>query len=74
MVKGLQEQFLGSMRRSGIPATFYLINGFQMKGVLKAFDDYTMLIDSSAGCQMVFKHAISTILPLRQIELNTDHD
>ena len=43
-----------------------------MKGVLRAFDDYTMLVDSSAGCQMVFKHAISTIQPLRQVELNTD--
>lgn len=71
-MKGLQEQFLNGMRRSGIPATFYLINGFQMKGVLRAFDDYTMLVDSSVGCQMVFKHAISTIQPFRQVELNTD--
>lgn len=70
-MKGLQEQFLDSMRRSGMPATFYLINGFQMKGVLKAFDDYTMLVDSHAGCQMVFKHAVSTIQPLRQVELNS---
>ena len=69
-MKGLQEQFLNSMCRSGIPATFYLVNGFQMKGVLKAFDDYTMLVDSSGGCQMVFKHAISTIQPLRQLDLN----
>lgn len=43
-----------------------------MKGVLRAFDDYTMLVDSSVGCQMVFKHAISTIQPFRQVELNTD--
>lgn len=45
-----------------------------MKGVLRAFDDYTMLVDSSAGCQMVFKHAISTIQPLRQVELNADNN
>lgn len=68
-MKGLQEQFLNSLRRAAIPATFYLINGFQMKGTVAAFDDYTLLIDSANGCQMVFKHAVSTILPHRRVEL-----
>ena len=69
---GLQERFLNRMCDSGIPATFYLINGFQMKGVARAFDDQTIFIESSGVCQMVFKHAISTILPHRRMEFDLE--
>lgn len=69
-MKGLQERFLSHMCHSQVPATFYLVNGFQMKGMVKAFDDYTMLIDGGNGCQMVFKHAVSTILPHRRLEMD----
>ncbi|MDO4582169.1 MAG: RNA chaperone Hfq [Bacillota bacterium] len=60
---GLQEQFLNALRQQKSVATLFLVNGFQMKGILKAFDAYTLLIDSGGMQQMVFKHAISTIIP-----------
>ena len=68
-MKGLQEKFLNSMCGSGTPATFYLMNGYQMKGVLKDFDDYTLMVECTGVTQMVFKHAVSTILPHRRVEL-----
>ena len=73
-MKGLQERFLSSMCRSGIPATFYMVNGYQMKGTVKAFDDYTLMVDSGGGCQMVFKHAVSTITPHQRVEINTEQN
>lgn len=73
-MKGLQERFLNAMCDRGIPATFYLMNGFQMKGVARAFDEQTVFIESSGVCQMVFKHAISTILPHRRVDVDLDDD
>ena len=66
---GLQEQFLNSLRKAGIPATFYFVNGFQMKGILKAFDNYTMIIECGSTQQFLFKHAVSTIMPSKTIIL-----
>ena len=67
---GLQERFLNAIRKQRIPATLYLINGFQMKGLIKAFDDYTVILLCGDTQEMVFKHAISTIIPARTIELD----
>lgn len=68
-MKGLQEQFLNSLRKASIPATFYLVNGFQMKGLVRAFDDYTVVVECNGCRQLVFKHAVSTIAPHRPVEL-----
>ncbi|MEG1538136.1 MAG: RNA chaperone Hfq [Clostridiales bacterium] len=67
---GLQEQYLNAIRKNSIPATFYLVNGFQMKGLIKAFDNFTIVIESGGAQQMVFKHAISTIIPHTPINLS----
>ena len=45
-----------------------------MKGTVKAFDDYTVMVDSGGGCQMVFKHAVSTIAPHQRVEINTEQN
>ena len=71
-MKGLQEQFLANLCKAGIPATFYLLNGYQMKGKIIAFDDYTMMIDGGSGCQLVFKHAISTVMPHHHMDLEIE--
>ena len=71
---GLQERFLKSMCVSGTPATFYLVNGFQLKGVARAFDEETIFIESSGVAQMVFKHAISTIMPHRRVDVEMYDD
>lgn len=68
--QGLQELFLNAIRKQGVPATFYLVNGFLMKGVLRAFDDYTLVLESDGAQKLVFKHAVSTIIPCRSIDLS----
>lgn len=67
---GLQEQFLAAISRDKIAATFYLINGYQMKGLVKAFDDYTVLIECGKDQELIFKHAISTIIPFHHVILD----
>lgn len=66
---GLQEAFLNALRRDRIPATFFLMNGFQMKGLVKAFDAYTVLVESGGQQKMIFKHALSTLIPEQRVEL-----
>lgn len=67
---GLQETYLNILRKQAIPATFFLINGFQMKGIVKAFDPYTLIIESNGAQEMVYKHALSTIMPVRPVDLS----
>ena len=67
---GLQERFLNALRRDGILTTFFLVNGFQMKGVVKAFDNYTLIVDSGGKQQLVFKHALSTLIPDEHVDLH----
>ena len=49
--------------------TFYLTNGFQFKGVIKGFDGFTVILDSDGKQQLVYKHAISTIIPMKPISI-----
>ncbi len=65
----LQDQYLNAIRKENIPATFYLMNGFQLKGLIKAFDQYTIILDSDKKQELIFKHAISTIIPTKPIDL-----
>ena len=59
----LQDVFLNQCRKDRIPITIYLTNGFQFKGMIKGFDNFTVILDSDGKQQLVFKHAISTIEP-----------
>ncbi|QXM06041.1 RNA chaperone Hfq [Crassaminicella indica] len=63
----LQDIFLNQVRKEHMPITVYLINGFQIKGTVKGFDSYTIVIDSDGRQHMIYKHAISTITPLKAI-------
>jgi len=67
---GLQEKMLNCIRKQGLPATFFLVNGFRMKGLIKAFDDYTVLIECDGMQDLLFKHAISTIMPSKPVDLH----
>ena len=67
--KNLQDTFLNRARAERVPVTLFLMNGFQLRGVLRAFDSYTVVIDSDGKQQLIFKHAISTIAPVRPIAL-----
>lgn len=66
----LQDSFLNQIRRESIPATVYLMNGFQLRGVVKGFDNFTVLLDSEGKQMLVYKHAISTITPVRPINIS----
>ncbi|MCL1791425.1 MAG: RNA chaperone Hfq [Peptococcaceae bacterium] len=66
----LQDLFLNYIRKESIPATFYLVNGFQLKGMVKGFDNFIIILDSEGKQMMIYKHAVSTISPTRPVNLN----
>lgn len=63
----LQDTFLNQVRKENLPVTIYLVNGFQLKGLIKGFDNFTVIIEFEGRQQMVYKHAISTVMPIRPI-------
>ncbi len=69
----IQDTFLNQLRKENVPVTVYLTNGFQIRGLIKAFDNFTIIIDSEGKQQMVYKHAISTFTPQRNVSLNQDN-
>ncbi|NMA68818.1 MAG: RNA chaperone Hfq [Desulfitobacterium sp.] len=65
----LQDTFLNQIRKENIPVTIYLVNGFQLKGLIRGFDNFTVVIEFEGKQQMVYKHAISTVMPMRPVNL-----
>ena len=70
--KNLQDSFLNRARAERVPVTMFLMNGFQLRGVLRAFDNFTVVLDSDGKQQLIYKHAISTIVPERAISLEAE--
>ncbi len=70
MSKGqaLQDPFLNALRKERIPVSIYLVNGIKLQGQVESFDQFVVLLRNSVN-QMVYKHAISTIVPARNIKL-----
>jgi host factor-I protein len=68
----LQDVFLNQVRKERIPVTVYLTNGFQFKGIVKGFDTYSLIIDSESKQELIFKHAISTIMPIKPVAMLDD--
>ncbi|WP_184403586.1 RNA chaperone Hfq [Geomicrobium halophilum] len=67
-----QDQFLNTLRKDNIPITVFLTNGFQIRGFLKAFDNFTIVIDTDGKQQLIYKHAISTFAPQRNVQLQLE--
>ena len=67
----LQEPFLNLLRRESIPVSVYLINGIKLQGQIESFDQYVILLRNSVT-QMVYKHAISTVVPTKPVSLQMD--
>lgn len=63
----LQDTFLNQTRKDRIPVTVFLTNGFQMRGTVKGFDSYVIVLDSEGKQQLIYKHAVSTIIPARPV-------
>jgi host factor-I protein len=68
-ILNLQDVFLNQARKDRIPVTIYLTNGFQFKGMVKGFDNYIVILDCDGKQNLVYKHAISTIIPVKPIPI-----
>lgn len=68
-IANLQDLFLLSARRNRTSVTVFLVNGFQMRGVITGFDSFVVILESDGKQQMLYKHAISTIVPIAAIDL-----
>ncbi len=75
MSKGhmLQEPFLNALRKERIPVAIYLVNGIKLQGHVESFDQFVVLLGSTVS-QLVYKHAISTIVPARPIKITMEED
>ena len=65
----MQDVFLNQARKERIPVTIYITNGFQFKGTVRGFDSYIVILDTDGKQNMIYKHAISTITPLKAISV-----
>jgi host factor-I protein len=73
MSKGqtLQEPFLNTLRKEKIPVSIYLVNGIKLQGQIESFDQFVVLLKNSVN-QMVYKHAISTVVPARNVSISAE--
>ena len=75
MSKGqsLQDPFLNALRRERVPVAIYLVNGIKLQGTIESFDQFVVLLRNQVS-QMVYKHAISTVVPSRNVRMGNGHD
>lgn len=70
----LQDIFLNGARKSKIGVIIHLVNGFQLKGTVKGFDNFTVVLDAEGKQMLIYKHAITTITPAKPILFNNKED
>jgi host factor-I protein len=68
----LQDLFLMRARKQNVALTVFLVNGFQLRGTVTGFDNFTVVLDTEGRQQVIYKHAISTIAPLHTVSLQED--
>jgi host factor-I protein len=71
--QSLQDPFLNTLRKERVPVSIYLVNGIKLQGQIDSFDQFVVLLKNSVS-QMVYKHAISTVVPARSIRVPTDDE
>lgn len=72
--QNLQDSFLNQLRKEKVPVVVYLTNGVRLKGIIRGFDSFVVLL-KEAGEQLIYKHAISTIVPEKNVEIKIEnHD
>ena len=64
----LQEAILNEVRREKVPVTLFLMNGFQLRGIITGFDSFVVVLVSDGKQQMIYKHAISTLAPIKPLK------
>ena len=73
-VNNLQDIFLTKARKESVPVTLFLVNGFQLRGIITGFDCFVVVLDSEGRQQVIYKHAISTIAHIRPVELRENEE
>jgi host factor-I protein len=68
----IQDQYLAEIRRQAVPVTVYLVNGFQLRGMVKAFDAFTVVLEYEHKVHLIYKHAVSTISPQGPFVFSTE--
>ena len=64
----LQDAILSEVRRDRVPVTLFLMNGFQLRGIITGFDSFVVVLVTDGKQQMIYKHAISTLAPMKQLK------
>ena len=64
----LQDAILSEVRRDRVPVTLFLMNGFQLRGVITGYDSFVVVLVTEGKQQMIYKHAISTLVPMKQLK------
>lgn len=72
--QNIQDTLLNQIRREKQTVTFFLMNGFQLKGIVKSFDNFVVILETDGRQQMIYKHAISTIVPSSHVDLQELED
>ncbi|RUL55148.1 MULTISPECIES: RNA chaperone Hfq [Lysinibacillus] len=70
----LQDTFLNNLRKTNIFVTVFLTNGFQLKGLVKSYDNFTVLLESDGKQHLIYKHAISTFVPSKHVSFGNDEE
>lgn len=68
----LQDPFLNALRKEKVPVSIYLVNGIKLQGKIESYDQYVIMLNNNTVSQMVYKHAISTVVPSRAVSIPTD--
>jgi host factor-I protein len=68
----IQDQFLNQLRKDGTHVTVFLLNGYQLHGVIRGFDNFTVLLEVKGKQQLIYKHAISTFAPEKNVQFETE--
>lgn len=71
--QNLQDTFLNNLRKDHTPVSIFLVNGIKLQGKVDSFDQYVIMLKNTIS-QMVYKHAISTIVPSKQVKMTDDED
>lgn len=69
MAINIQDQFLNQLRKEETMVTVFLLNGFQLRGLVKGFDNFTVLLEVDGRQQLIYKHAISTFAPQKNVNI-----
>ena len=68
-IVNLQDIFLNQARKTGMQVTVFLMNGFQMRGIVRGFDSFTVVLETDGKQQLIYKHAISTLVPSQSVDM-----